>query len=99
MMGLILSKFAFPSSRSPGRAEKCLFQYGSLHAFLVTQSGRCVLAFNEPDMNHDVGGSNISPARAAEIWKKDVQPLKKEGIRLGAPAIAGTENGKQWLTE
>lgn len=58
-----------------------------------------VLGFNEPDMSSEFGGSNITPQKAAERWKKDIQPLKADGIFLGAPAPAGTEEGKAWMNQ
>jgi len=59
----------------------------------------CVLGFNEPDMGRDVGGSNMTPARAAELWKRMIEPLKGDGLKLGAPAVAGSALGKAWLKE
>lgn len=56
-----------------------------------------VLGFNEPDMGRDVGGSNMSPARAVEIWKEMIEPLKDQGLKLGAPGVASTQDGKRWI--
>ena len=50
-------------------------------------------------MTSELGGSNITPQNAAERWKKDIQPLKADGILLGAPAPAGTEEGKTWMNQ
>ncbi|KAF8423058.1 glycosyl hydrolase catalytic core-domain-containing protein [Tirmania nivea] len=58
-----------------------------------------VLGFNEPDMSSESGGSNITPKKAAERWMKDIQPLKANGILLGAPSPAGTEEGKTWMKQ
>ncbi|KAI5783191.1 hypothetical protein DFH27DRAFT_656349 [Peziza echinospora] len=58
---------------------------------------RYVLAFNEPDMTQKVGGSDMTPKKAAQVWKDSIEPLKTDGVLLGAPAIAGTEEGKKWL--
>lgn len=57
-----------------------------------------ILGFNEPDMGNDVGGSNVDPQTAARLWREKVQPLKGT-VRLGAPAVAGWEGGKEWLRE
>ena len=65
----------------------------------MTVTFRHVLGFNEPDMRWDWGGSDITPSKAAERWKKDIQPLKTDGLLLGAPSPAGTEDGKRWLSE
>jgi len=50
-------------------------------------------------MRKEWGGSNITPQRAAERWKKDIQPLKADGIFLGAPSPAGSEEGKAWMNQ
>jgi len=50
-------------------------------------------------MGSDVGGSNILPARAAELWKRDIEPLKRNGKELGAPAVSGGPTGMSWLKE
>jgi hypothetical protein len=55
-----------------------------------------VLGFNEPDMSLDVGGTAISPERAAFLWKRDIQPLKGQ-VKLGAPAVSSAEWGMPWL--
>jgi len=48
-------------------------------------------------MTQKVGGSDMTPKKAAQVWKNSIEPLKTEGVLLGAPAIAGTEEGKKWL--
>ncbi|KAF8461711.1 glycosyl hydrolase catalytic core-domain-containing protein [Kalaharituber pfeilii] len=58
-----------------------------------------VLGFNEPDMSNDVGGSGVSPEQAALSWRSDIQPLRQEGVKLGAPAVASTEQGRIWLEQ
>ena len=56
-----------------------------------------VLAFNEPDMQSSVGGSNIDPTTAAQIWTREVEPLSKMGIRLGSPACSSAPSGITWM--
>lgn len=58
-----------------------------------------VLTFNEPDGTSSTGGSEISPADAASIWLKDVEPLRNESIKIGAPAVTGSQSGLTWLSE
>lgn len=55
-----------------------------------------VLGFNEPD-GCEGGGSCIDARTAARIWKQEIEPLKKHGVRLGAPAVRG--GGAAWLQE
>ena len=55
-----------------------------------------VLAFNEPDAVAN-GGSGIDAQTAAETWIKQVEPLKKLGVKLGAPAVTGAPTGFNWL--
>ncbi len=54
-----------------------------------------VLAFNEPDMIWQWGGSDITPSVAAQTWEREIVPLQKLGIKVGAPALAIP--GLTWL--
>lgn len=56
------------------------------------------MGFNEPDNTADTGGSNIDPSDAAKYWKKQMEPLRKLGISLGAPAVTGGSSGFDWLS-
>jgi hypothetical protein len=58
-----------------------------------------VLGFNEPDGTTSTGGSSIAPAVAAETWKREMEPLRQLGVKLGAPAVTGSPNGFVWLTD
>lgn len=58
-----------------------------------------VLGFNEPDGTHATGGSNIAPQVAADEWKRQLEPLRKDGIKLGAPAVTGSPDGMTWLDD
>ncbi|KAL9611960.1 MAG: hypothetical protein Q9167_003400 [Letrouitia subvulpina] len=55
-----------------------------------------VLAFNEPD-GGDNGGSNIPADTAAQTWMREIEPLKKLGVKLGGPAVTGAPTGFTWL--
>ncbi|RKU47256.1 hypothetical protein DL546_008907 [Coniochaeta pulveracea] len=57
-----------------------------------------VMAFNEPDNTVQYGGSNIPAADAAKYWKKQLEPLRKMGVALGAPAVTGGAQGFAWLS-
>ncbi|KAI4223244.1 MAG: hypothetical protein L6R36_005563 [Xanthoria steineri] len=56
-----------------------------------------VLAMNEPDGGGATGGSAIPAETAAETWQREIEPLKKMGVKLGAPAVTGAPSGKVWL--
>lgn len=58
-----------------------------------------VLTFNEPDGSTATGGSNLAPSAAASAWISQVQPLKKLGVKLGAPAVTGSPGGFTWLQQ
>ncbi|KAH7118793.1 glycosyl hydrolase catalytic core-domain-containing protein [Dendryphion nanum] len=58
-----------------------------------------VLGFNEPDGPHSTGGSNLSPLSASQIWQRELEPLRKLGIKLGAPAVTGSPRGFTWLKD
>jgi len=68
---------------------------GSLAATVKTLGAKTVLGFNEPDMSAQ---SNISPTDAANLWKQYIQPLKANGVALGAPAVSSSEGSQTWLT-
>lgn len=55
------------------------------------------LAFNEPDMQSNVGGSNIDPTAAAQIWMREIEPLARMGIKLGSPACSSAPSGLEWM--
>lgn len=55
-----------------------------------------VLAFNEPD-GQDNGGSNVPADLAAQTWIRQMEPLRKQGVKLGAPAVTGAPTGFSWL--
>ena len=56
-----------------------------------------VMGFNEPDNTAATGGSDIDPSDAAKYWIKQLEPLRKLGISLGAPAVTGGSSGFVWL--
>ena len=35
------------------------------------------------------GGSDIPAETAAQIWMQQIEPLAKQGVKLGAPACTG----------
>ena len=55
-----------------------------------------VLTFNEPDGQGN-GGSNVPADTAAQVWINSVEPLRKQGVKLGAPAVTGSPSGFTWL--
>jgi len=56
-----------------------------------------VLGFNEPDGESSTGGSAMSPDSAAASWISEIEPLRRMGIRAGAPAVTGSQRGIEWL--
>ena len=57
-----------------------------------------VLTFNEPDGSSDTGGSNVPADLAASTWIREVEPLREQGVKLGAPAVTGSPSGFTWLS-
>ncbi|KAF1839974.1 glycoside hydrolase family 128 protein [Cucurbitaria berberidis CBS 394.84] len=60
-----------------------------------------VLAFNEPDQTGG-GGTNMAVGDAVAAYRKYIQPLAKQGLRLGSPAVTnGNEANKgiNWLKQ
>jgi hypothetical protein len=58
-----------------------------------------VLSYNEPDGSKDTGGSDIKAEDAAQTWIDVLEPLRKLGIKLGAPAVTGSPDGLSWLKD
>jgi hypothetical protein len=56
-----------------------------------------VLTYNEPDGSSSTGGSDVDPGTAATNWISQVEPLRKLGVKLGAPAVTGAPSGATWL--
>lgn len=56
-----------------------------------------VLGFNEPDGPNYTGGSDVSPAIAANAWVKNMIPLQEMGIRVGLPACTSAPSGLPWI--
>jgi hypothetical protein len=49
-----------------------------------------ILSFNEPDQVGG-GGSNINVATAVAAHKKYIQPLAKQGLRIGSPSVTNAD--------
>lgn len=58
-----------------------------------------VLAFNEPDMTANVGGSSIDPTTAAHVWRQEIEPLASLGVKLGSPACSSGPAGVSWMQD
>lgn len=57
-----------------------------------------VMTFNEPDGTSSTGGSNVDPTLAATTWIREIEPLRKLGVKTGAPAVTGGPGGFTWLS-
>ncbi|KAJ7486043.1 hypothetical protein B0H11DRAFT_1675329, partial [Mycena galericulata] len=90
-----------PDNLADSGIEYIPMQWGAadIENLAVTVKGlgaTTILTFNEPDFDQQ---SNINATYAAELWMQYIEPLKADGIRLGAPAISSGATGKPWLTE
>ncbi|KAH9213308.1 hypothetical protein DL95DRAFT_266930, partial [Leptodontidium sp. 2 PMI_412] len=56
-----------------------------------------VMSFNEPDVNFTAKGSQVSPDAAAASWILNFDPLRKMGVKVGAPVVYANETGFTWL--
>ncbi|KAK2629136.1 hypothetical protein QTJ16_002239 [Diplocarpon rosae] len=56
-----------------------------------------VLTYNEPDGTSATGGSQVDPESAANNWIAQIEPLRKLGVKVGAPAVTGSPGGFTWL--
>lgn len=57
-----------------------------------------IMTYNEPDGQSSTGGSNVDPSVAATNWISQVEPLRKLGVKTGAPAVTGAPSGFTWLS-
>ncbi|KAF2436129.1 hypothetical protein EJ08DRAFT_556319, partial [Tothia fuscella] len=74
--------------------------YDTIKALKISgQNITHVFAFNEPDGDTKTGGSSIAPDKAASIWIRELEPLRKLGIQVGAPAVTGSQRGIDWLKD
>jgi len=70
-------------------------QVSDFQRLVVKGYATTVLGFNEPEQ---ASQSNISPARAAQLWRQYIDPLKDQGYSLISPACsAATSSGKSWM--
>ncbi|KAN0096398.1 glycoside hydrolase family 128 protein [Hyaloscypha variabilis] len=58
-----------------------------------------IMTYNEPDGTSSTGGSDVDPSVAATNWISQVEPLRKLGIKTGAPAVTGSPSGFTWLSQ
>ncbi|KAG1748990.1 uncharacterized protein EDB91DRAFT_1047547 [Suillus paluster] len=65
-------------------------------AAVLAQKAKTILGFNEPDL---CSQSNITPVAAASLWMQYIQPLKKNDVRLGGPAVSNGPSGTPWLSQ
>lgn len=57
---------------------------------------KAILGFNEPDLSAQ---ANCTPQQGADVWRRVLQPLKKQGYRVGSPAVTNGPDGQRWLAE
>ncbi|EGN96083.1 hypothetical protein SERLA73DRAFT_162035 [Serpula lacrymans var. lacrymans S7.3] len=68
----------------------------SFAATVTSQGAKTILGFNEPDLSSQ---SNVDPSTAASLWTQYIQPLKAQGVTLGAPAVTNGPTGIPWLQQ
>jgi hypothetical protein len=56
-----------------------------------------ILAYNEPDGQSSTGGTGIPADTAADVWMRNIAPLRDQGIKVGLPAVTGSPDGFNWL--
>ena len=57
-----------------------------------------VLSFQEPDASN-TKASSTQVELAVQAWVREMEPLKKFGAKLGAPAVTATPAGFSWLQQ
>jgi hypothetical protein len=56
----------------------------------------CVLGFNEPNQS---GQAEMTPNRAADLWRQYIDPLANEGYTTVSPACTNAPSGKTWMRD
>ncbi|PRP79066.1 hypothetical protein PROFUN_13168 [Planoprotostelium fungivorum] len=74
--------------------EKTIGEWNNALGQGVFNDAKAVLGFNEPERGDQ---ANMSPERAAQLWRQYMEPMKDRGKRLGAPVVSSAPEGKQWL--
>ncbi|KAI0154443.1 glycoside hydrolase family 128 protein [Xylariaceae sp. FL1272] len=65
---------------------------GNDWAMIQNSPSNLILFFNEPER------AGISPEQARDIWYGQMIPLRKNnGKKLGSPAVASDDKGRQWI--
>ncbi|KAI1369846.1 glycoside hydrolase family 128 protein [Xylaria arbuscula] len=65
---------------------------GNDWAMVQNSNAPIILYFNEPER------AGITPERASDIWRQQMLPLRKnKGKKLGSPAVASDDQGRQWI--
>ncbi|KAG9247080.1 glycosyl hydrolase catalytic core-domain-containing protein [Calycina marina] len=73
---------------------------GDIEALVASgQNISHVLTYNEPDGISSTGGAQLAPVDAAKNWISQVEPLRKLGVKTGAPAVTGSPGGFTWLEQ
>ena len=63
----------------------------------VARSGaRVCLAFNEPELPEQ---AHMTADVAARHWLATIEPLRRRGVRCGAPAISSAGHALTWLSD
>jgi hypothetical protein len=57
-------------------------------------NGGWVASFNEPNQN---GQSDLDPYYAAEVHMRVIEPLRRDGFKVIAPATSSDPNGMVWM--
>jgi hypothetical protein len=71
-------------------------QIGDFTNLVKPGYAKTVLGFNEPNQS---GQAEMSPQRAAQVWKQYIQPLKNQGYALISPACTSAPSGKTWMQQ
>ncbi|KAL3426464.1 hypothetical protein PVAG01_03255 [Phlyctema vagabunda] len=82
---------------APSSTDDTTFRTNVTEQILGGANITYAMGFNEPDGTNAYGGSNVDPDLAAEIWIRELEPLRKLGVTLGAPAVTGGSEGWAWL--
>lgn len=67
---------------------------GELKANVGRTEAKTLLAFNEPELRDQ---ANMTAEEAAEQWMRFVEPLRRQGVRCGGPAMSNAGHAVGWM--
>lgn len=86
------SKFEYVPMLKSNAEDKVKAWEGAVKAATQGSGTHYLMAFNEPDMAVDVGGSAISVGAAVATYKQHMNIYARSNVKLGAPGVSSSND-------